>query len=184
LNATPAQRVRPVGGRLPQQVRVVLHYGCWGGTSNWHGEDVEGATTKRRGTMTTKTMSQDDTDNDNDNEGTDDNKNNDGDQGIRGRRPMTRRTNHKTTTDEDDNHHKMTTGTETETDNHNHKTKTAAAGARRAWDKNRRRRRRIQCCTMRNAKKGPRDIDDVSWVVGKYFSCSFHVFVTNKVFRY
>ena len=54
----------------------------WGGMSNWYGEDGEGATMKRRGTMVTKTMSQDDTNADN--EKTDNSKNNESMMGIRG----------------------------------------------------------------------------------------------------
>jgi hypothetical protein len=30
-------------------------------------------------------------------------------------------------------------------------------------------------------KKGPRDVVDVSWAVGKFFFISFHFFVANKV---
>jgi hypothetical protein len=33
-------------------------------------------------------------------------------------------------------------------------------------------------------KKGPRDVNNVSWAIGKFFSCSFQFFVTNKVLRY
>ena len=33
-------------------------------------------------------------------------------------------------------------------------------------------------------KKGPRDVDVVSWAVGKFFLVHFIFFVTNEVFRY
>jgi len=66
----------------------------WGGTSNWHGEDGEGATMKRRRATTTKIMSQDDIDTVN--EGTDDNSN-----GIRGQTPTTRNSMRRPPQDDD-----------------------------------------------------------------------------------
>jgi len=65
-----------------------------------------------------------------------------------------------------------------------HSSGSAQWGGQQPWDKNQRCRWWIQCCMTRNAKRGPRDVVNISWAVGKFISCSFHFIGTNKVFRY
>ena len=109
--------------------------------SNWHSKDGEGAMTKRRQIMMTKTMSQDDTDTNN--EGTDDNNNNSGDQGMN-------------TNNED---HKMMIGMEMEMYNNNHTTKMVAV-AHDEGDDEHRTEQKVQVMDTvpydEECKKGPK----------------------------
>jgi hypothetical protein len=41
---------------------------------------------------------------------------------------------------------------------------------------------RLHCHTMRNTKRGPRDVIDISLAIGKFFSYSFHFLLLKTFF--